>query len=694
VRSLTIGVVVAVLLAPTMGCAKRGRHSEWVKPGRDGKLAYKTTERGDRIMDFSHAGYMGGGVAIPDVPVKKTVRPLGEGKDDTAAIQAAIDEVAKLPADEKGLRGAVLLAPGVFTCGKTITLATGGVVLRGSGSSEGGTTIKMVGDRHRAITIGAERAPQTDTGNQARDAAPASGAKTSIADGYVPAGTNSFTVADAAGLAVGDRIAIIRPTTKAWLHLLGMDTLKRDGKPQTFIGANRSGVTERIITAISANRITVDISLSDSYDAAVLNPPGTTVTKVRPPGNRVTQVGVENLHIQCPAIESSYGQHPYSAIRVAGDDCWVRDVFCEETMNTTTFAGRRITMQRVRVKKTHPNLGASKPADFSFEGTENLIDRCESSAGNTYWVWTGSLVPGPNVVLNSVFRGHGSRIQPHQRWATGMLVDNCAAPDGGIDYPNRGVAGSGHGWTMGWGVVWNSVADFFVIQQPPGAVNWAIGNVGERVKTARYFDTAPILPEGEFESHGKPVAPASLYLAQLQARLGPAALKNLGYDANVPEAFADTRKTPRLRPLKTEDHPQLGADFALHRPLAASSMRGNDRTFAGEKAVDADESTYWMTADDDNRRTLEIDMEGPVEINALELREASGHENRVQAYKVEAQVDSDWTLLSEGTAVGGSKIDRFPKVTAWKVRLTITKSDGAPALRKFGLYLDGKAAAN
>jgi hypothetical protein len=48
--------------------------SQWVFRGADGKLAYKTTPAGDRILDFSHAGYMGGGVALPDVTVKANRR--------------------------------------------------------------------------------------------------------------------------------------------------------------------------------------------------------------------------------------------------------------------------------------------------------------------------------------------------------------------------------------------------------------------------------------------------------------------------------------------------------------------------------------------------------------------------------------------------------------------------------------------
>src|SRR5438045_4012468 len=108
------------------------RDSEWIHHGKDGKLVYKTTPAGDKIMDFWPAGYMGGGVAFPDVPVKQTVKPSG-GDDDTAAIQSAIDAVSAMKLEGK-FRGAVLLAPGRFTCSRSLNISTSGVVLRGSGS--------------------------------------------------------------------------------------------------------------------------------------------------------------------------------------------------------------------------------------------------------------------------------------------------------------------------------------------------------------------------------------------------------------------------------------------------------------------------------------------------------------------------------------------------------------------------------
>src|SRR4051794_1809875 len=150
--------LVLILLAIASVARAQPATSEWVHPGPDGKLLYKTTPAGDRIVDFSYAGYMGGGVALPEVPVKVTLPPTG-AEDETEAIQDAIDEVAAMPM-EKGFRGAVLLAAGTFNCSRTLTISASGVVLRGSGSGAGGatsgaavTTIMMNGRPHLAFAI-------------------------------------------------------------------------------------------------------------------------------------------------------------------------------------------------------------------------------------------------------------------------------------------------------------------------------------------------------------------------------------------------------------------------------------------------------------------------------------------------------------------------------------------------------------
>jgi len=654
--------------------------SQWVYPANNGKLVYKTTANGDKIMDFSHAGYMDGGVAFPAVPVKRVIKP--SGSDDLKQIQKAIDEVSAMPM-VNGFRGAVQLAAGDFNCSGPIILSVNGVVLKGSGWKKDGTSLHMTGSPHTAIVIGRDntkialgRTEKTDDNETAL--------KTYVADTYVPFGTNQVSVASTSGFAVGDTIIIRRPVTSQWIHFMQMDNMFRDGKKETWIATDRPGIIKRRIIAMTGNEISLNIPVADSYDARYLGTNTVTITKAAPT-QRVNQVGIENLHIQCPALETDYGHAPYSAIRIGADDCWVKDVFCEETMNATVLAGSRITMEHVMVKHTYTNLGASKPTDFSLEGSQNLLDRCEISGGNTYFVWTSVLVPGPNVLLNCTFTGLGSRIQPHQRWATAMLVDNCSVPDGGIDFMNRGVAGSGHGWTMGWAVAWNCIAKTYVIQNPPGAVNWAIGCIGERQQMARLFDTGPIQPEGIFDSYSKPVAMQSLYLAQLQERLGIKALNNSGYTSNSIGEFKNKQVKPQPVPKATDLI--LGEDLAFHRPVNTSGNLDNSVQFGGEKALDDNNKTYWAANNDTNRSPfIEIDMEGPVTINALQLSEALGLEH-IEQYKVEGQVDSDWKLLSEGTTIGQNKIAKFPDIVVWKVKLTILKASAYPAISKFGLYL-------
>src|SRR5574339_207856 len=78
-----------------------------VYPGVDGKLVYVADSSGNRIGDFSTAGYKGGGVAIPYVPVKIIIWPVAG--DNSDKVQKAIDSLSSLHADVYGFRGAVLL---------------------------------------------------------------------------------------------------------------------------------------------------------------------------------------------------------------------------------------------------------------------------------------------------------------------------------------------------------------------------------------------------------------------------------------------------------------------------------------------------------------------------------------------------------------------------------------------------------
>lgn len=190
-------------------------------------------------------------------------------------------------------------------------------------------------------------------------------------------------------------------------------------------------------------------------------------------------------------------------------DGWARDIAVQETQNGIV-------------------VGAAASADFSISGTQVFVNRCSVDGEGTWPLVTQSTATGPIVVLN--FTGDArAGVSPHQRWATGLLVDNARLPNTttrtpGIAFSNRKTAGSGHGWDVGWAVAWNVASPYLLVQQPPGAANWRIGCVGEAL-------TKEGLASGIFDSPGAPVVPSSLYLEQLRERLGDDALANIGYAA-------------------------------------------------------------------------------------------------------------------------------------------------------------------
>ena len=484
--------------------------STWVYQSAGGRLDYRHTKRGDRIMDFSAAGYMGGGVSLPDVKAIAIVYPM-QG-DNTASIQRTIDSVARLPL-VNSFRGAVLLAPGMFTCNGELHLDSSGVVLRGSGPA---TKIVMSGAPHPCFSIGGPSTVERV------------GEAVSVTDAYIPSGADAFTVADAGELSAGDEIAIIKPVTPKWVHYMNMDVLVRDGKPQTWIKGEL--VTERTIEKIEGNRVSVSVPLTDSYDE-MYTQPGIVIQRIERRRER-SQIGLEDLSIIAPAQSVTINQQHYAAIRTRGlADAWIRNIEILNTVNSIAISGRRITVDRVQIRHTVPTIGAAKPADLAANGAQLFFNKCTIRGDNVFYLATGAKVSGPIVLLNCRFNGKGW-IQPHQRWATGLLIDGCTVADGGIDFMNRGEMGSGHGWAIGWAVAWNCIAKSYLNQQPPGAYNWVIGSKGEKVKKAMPFDKNPFLPEGTYDVHGKAVRPRSLYLAQLKDRLGEKALYNIGYSIN------------------------------------------------------------------------------------------------------------------------------------------------------------------
>ena len=157
---------------------------------------------------------------------------------------------------------------------------------------------------------------------------------------------------------------------------------------------------------------------------------------------------------------------------------------------------------------------------YSFEideGMGNLFQRCYSRAGRHDYV-TGSKVMGPNVWLDCISIQNHEDNGPHGKWTTGSLYDSIKGGDIACDKHDS----ESQGWAGVQNMFWNYDLDGAILRlaNPPGTRNWAIGCRG-----------AFYIGNGYVEHWGVPVLTRSLYLQQLEDRLGEDAVNNITIQA-------------------------------------------------------------------------------------------------------------------------------------------------------------------
>ena len=523
--------VVAILLVCAIVCpgVMAAERSKLVFPGPDGKLQYAPMANGDTIPDFSNCGYMGGGVALPDVAVRVTLKPEEASKDDTRRIQEAIDAVAKMPADVHGVRGAVLLKKGTYHIGGQLKISVGGVVLRGEGDGEqGGTTLIATGKERRAVisVLGASGAR-----GDARSA-------TKVTDDRVPVGAHSFNVQDAKAFKVGDAVIVRRVGNAAWISFIGMDKIQgRPGAENTTKQWAPFDLNfERVITAIEpstgsgqgqgGNKVTVDAPITCAIEQRW---GGGLLMKAADAG-RIEQVGIEDLRAVSeydPSVKKKEAGKDYLADDDHADylatfdnvkNAWLRRCTAVHMYQGVTHleAGAKwVTVADCRSLAPVGTITGGTRYSFNYNGQQLLTIRCFSSDGRHSFV-VGSRVPGPNAFVDCASEKDHATSEPHHRWSVGGLYDNVKSH---IAVQDRQWMGSGHGWAGANYVLWNCEGSM-VAQTPPTANTWVVGFVGEKGKPA--FER----PDATWEATGQHVEPRSLYLKQLEDRLGAEAVKN------------------------------------------------------------------------------------------------------------------------------------------------------------------------
>ncbi len=104
------------------------------------------------------------------------------------------------------------------------------------------------------------------------------------------------------------------------------------------------------------------------------------------------------------------------------------------------------------------------------------------------------------------------------------------------------------------------------------------------------------------------------------------------------------------------------------------------------RALDSDPDTFWSAAAGSHEATLEIRSATPLTFDHAMTSEWLVEGQAVQKYAIEIWQGDGWKTVVSSYALGHKKIDRFPSVTAKRVRLHILASAGVARIRDFQLF--------
>ncbi|MCF0040523.1 DUF6298 domain-containing protein [Dyadobacter fanqingshengii] len=472
-----------------------------VAMGEDGKLHYAPDSLGNRIVDFSYAGYMAGNKQIPDVPIKVVV-PAKVG-DATLRIQSAIDYVGSLPPEKDGFRGAVLLEKGEHTILGGLFIRKSGIIIRGNGTVDNKTTLVGAGlSRETILTVLGSNDPEI--GNLGE-----------VNDEYVPVNALTFNVVNAADFKTGDRIQIRRPSTKAWIRLLKMEEFGGETGWLGWKPGQRDIVWDRTITAISRNQITINAPLTTALDKKY---GGGFITKYDWPG-RISQVGIENLCIESTFDSTNLKdeEHRWMGVRMENvENAWVRQVHFKGLAGSAVAlfeTASQVTVEDCKSLMPVSEIAGQRRNTFYTQGQLTLFQRCYAENGFHDFT-TGYRAAGPNAFVQC------ESVQPFgfsgtaDSWASGVLFDNVVVDGQALSFKNRGQDGQGAGWTAANSVMWQCSASRVENVSPPGVTNFAFGIWAE------------FAGDGFWENVNEHIKPRSLYFTQLSERIGNEALSN------------------------------------------------------------------------------------------------------------------------------------------------------------------------
>ena len=481
-------------------------------------MEYVADKENNYIPDFSNAGYYGGGVSLPEAQVVILLNPV-DG-DNTDAIQAAIDTVAKMPLNEKGIRGAIQLNAGIYEIHGQLFINQSGIILKGVGDgvdSTQNTILKGVGDTptQRDLII-AGNPIVSDWDDRAANTT------TNITNTFLPAGSRSVMLASLDNFEIQDEIVVYQPSTEDWLESINYGDTADDEPWQP--GQIDLYYQRKIIDIIKEeSKIILNAPIYDHLDNSL----APSLIYKLDDSNIRSNIGIEDLRIVIETEGPETENHIKNGILLKGvRNAWVQGVSVLHFMYAAIYtrAATNVTVRNCRGLEPHSQITGARRYNFDVDAYSNniLFEKCHASYGRHSFVSNGTSSASGIVFYNCTTEHDYNASEGHRRWSQGLLFDNITFTEPEttnlLGLYNRGDFGTGHGWasvnSVAWNVNLNSTFKRILIQKPPHRQNYAIGC--QALLTNVHQFTHPI---GAVDVARKTVTPASLYQAQLTDRL-------------------------------------------------------------------------------------------------------------------------------------------------------------------------------
>ncbi|MBR1410868.1 MAG: pectate lyase [Prevotella sp.] len=448
-------------------------------------------------MDYSACGYHASEQPIPDVTtVIKIERQEG---DCSRLIQQAIDYLASQKADKNGHRGAILLGEGVFRIDRPLRISTQGIVLRGSGRNKT-TIIKHGVERGAAIYI--ESKEQISATNIKPDTLYLKEQKTQ-------AGSTTL-ILPAGGMKAGERIRIVRPSTKEWILSLKMNDF---GGGLDYTGWKPTDIDitwDRTVTKADGNTITIDAPITTTLTAES----GNAYIVRNPQINEITECGVENLTIQSEvnSWNPKDEDHCWDGIYVNNArDCWVRNVGFIHLAGSAVNLQKnvsRVTVEDCIAEKPVSEIGGWRRQTFLTRGQQTLFQRCISRNGIHDFA-AGFCAAGPNAFVQCEGEESLGFSGSIGSWAAGLLFDIVNIDGNDIRFANLEQFQMGTGWNTANSMLWQCTASTIECYSPDSDN-----------RSSAHGCWGTLTGNGEWTSSNDHVSPRSLFYDQLEKRLG------------------------------------------------------------------------------------------------------------------------------------------------------------------------------